>query len=119
MPVSDVERRALGKTRRYAAHEGLSHPVQHDGNQGDGNALLHGLSDLQLLQRKQELLAKPRGTDQRRDHRHGQGLHDGLIEAKQQCLLRGGQLDLPQKLARRAPRHAAGFKNFGGHRSNA
>ena len=97
---------------RDLADIGLGQPVEHDGDERDGDTLLHRLADLQLLQREQELLAEAGRANKRSDDGHGEGLHDDLVEAKHQRFFGGRHLNLPEQLARRAARHATRLENI-------
>ena len=93
--------------RRFRPFQGngLAQPVEHNGDDDDGEARLHGLADLQGAERQQHVIAKATCPDHRRDDDHVEGQHDHLVHANQQGGLGRRQQHAPQLLRLRAARH--------------
>ncbi len=112
MAVPFGKSRIRREPHRLPVGKALGQPVEYDGDEDDREALFGRLADLQLLQREQQLLAKPRGADQRGDDGHGKRLHYRLVDAEHQGLLRRRDLNLPQQLPVSATGHPPGFHHL-------
>ena len=98
---------------------GLAQPVEHDGDDDNGEARLHGLPDLQGPQRQQHVIAKAACPDHGRDDDHVQRQHDHLIDPDHQRGLGRRDQHAPQLLPPCAARHVGEILDFLRHLAQA
>src|SRR6476661_5584788 len=101
---------AFGGCAGFRAAAGCcGHPVQHDGQQDDGEPGIHCSTNVQGLQGPDHRLAKARSGDQGGDGHHGQGGHGPLVDTHHNGPARHGQLQCQQPLQARGAERVGRF----------